>query len=73
MASRPLAAPANTFVIRMWPEWSEQGPAWRGQVVHLQSGQTRGFQDSAAMLAFIDQVMEQGLPSARHPSPPPDS
>jgi hypothetical protein len=61
MASRPLDTPVSTFVVRLWPAWSEQGPAWRGQVVHLQTGKALGFQDPAAVLVFIGQIVDLGM------------
>ncbi|MCC6190234.1 MAG: hypothetical protein IT318_14475 [Anaerolineales bacterium] len=69
MTSRP--PPASTFVIRLWPEWSEHGPVWRGHIVHLQSGQASGFQDPAAVLDFMRQMAEQG-PHHAPPSTPQD-
>jgi hypothetical protein len=51
-----VEAPVSTFVVRIWPEWSAQGPAWRGHVVHLQSGCKRGFRETATMLAFMNQM-----------------
>jgi len=71
MASRPVNTPVSTFVVRLWPEWSEQGPAWRGQVVHLQTGKTLGFQEPAAVLAFIGQIVNLGMDDAQ--SAPPQS
>jgi hypothetical protein len=69
MGGRPRDTPVSTFVVRLWPEWSEQGPAWRGHVVHLQSGQKYGFQDPAALLAFMRRIVEPGT-GADAPAPP---
>lgn len=38
-----------TFTLRVWRE----GRSWRGQVVHVQSGQTLFFEDADRMWSFI--------------------
>ena len=45
--------PPNTFVIRIWQEWSADGATWRGNIEHLESKKRSGFQDSERMLAFL--------------------
>ena len=53
MAEPSLVPPTNTFVVRLWHEWSAAGSRWRGWIEHVQSGQRAGFQDLRRMLAFI--------------------
>jgi hypothetical protein len=50
---RPSVAPGNTFVVRIWLEWSKTGPCWRGQIVHAQSGGKMGFLCLEDMLRFM--------------------
>jgi len=53
--------PQNTFVVRFWWEWreegSEPGRVWRGRVEHVQSGEGRSFYDVGEMIAFIAQFI----------------
>ena len=42
-----------TFVIRFWRETSEGKVRWRGQIEHVQSGQSAAFLDVDAMLRFL--------------------
>jgi len=44
---------ANTFVVRFWREWTAAGPRWRGQIEHIQSGESVSFLHLDAMLALI--------------------
>ncbi len=49
--------PQNTFVIRFWWEWQENGPGptmgWRGRVEHVQSGEGMAFREARQLLAFM--------------------
>lgn len=45
--------PASTFVIRVWLEWTETESHWRGQILHVQSGQRRAFLCLDELLRFI--------------------
>ena len=45
--------PINTFVIRVWREWSTIEPIWRGSIEHLESKQQVSFNDSERMLTFL--------------------
>ncbi len=47
------ASPGNTFIVRIWLEWSKSGPCWRGQIVHAQSGGKMGFLCLEDMLRFM--------------------
>jgi hypothetical protein len=53
MAQTPEVPPVSTFVVRFWREWSVAGPRWRGQVDHVQSGQTNRFVALDELLAII--------------------
>jgi len=53
MAEPPPTPSASTFVVRFWQEWSAAGPRWRGQIRHMQSGQSAAFLDLGDMLDFI--------------------
>lgn len=49
-------APATTmaiFVVRFWRETSDGEPRWRGQIEHVQSGQSEGFLDLNGMLRCL--------------------
>ena len=45
--------PVNTFIVRIWLEWSKAGSCWRGQIVHAQSGNKSAFLTLDKMLRFI--------------------
>jgi hypothetical protein len=45
--------PAGTFIVRVWLEWTEKESYWRGQILHIQSGQRIGFLSLDEMLKFI--------------------
>ena len=45
--------PLDTFIIRLWREMGPDGPRWRGQVQHVQTGERISFADERTMLAFI--------------------
>jgi hypothetical protein len=49
----PSIPPASTFVIRLWHEWTAEGPRWRGRIEHLQSGESRAFLDWDGLLSFV--------------------
>ncbi len=45
--------PTNTYVVRVWREWSIKESLWRGSIEHLESKQRTGFKDFDKMLAFL--------------------
>ena len=45
--------PINTFVIRVWREWSTNEAIWRGSIEHLESKKQSGFEDFERLLAFF--------------------
>jgi hypothetical protein len=49
----PPTPPINTFVVRIWHEWSAEGSRWRGRIEHLQSGESTAFLDLEVALTFI--------------------
>lgn len=49
----PASSMINTFVVRIWLEWSESGPSWRGQIMHVQSDQRMAFLGLQDMLQFM--------------------
>lgn len=51
--NHPPLTSGNTFIVRIWLEWSKDGPCWRGQIVHAQSGEKMAFLSLESMLAFI--------------------
>jgi hypothetical protein len=46
--------PTSTFVLRFWREWSAAEPRWRGQIDHVQSGESARFLDLEEMLAVLE-------------------
>jgi hypothetical protein len=53
MAEPPPVSPVSTFVVRLWHEWTAEGPHWRGRIEHLQSGESRAFLDWDGLLSFV--------------------
>ena len=49
----PPVLNGNTFLVRIWLEWSEAGSCWRGQIVHVQSGERKYFLHLEDMLRFM--------------------
>jgi hypothetical protein len=47
------SAPASTFVVRFYREWTAGRPRWRGHIEHLQSGEGVAFLDLDKLLAFV--------------------
>lgn len=45
--------PMNTFVIRIWREWSAGRTRWHGRAEHVQSGESVAMQSEQALLDFI--------------------
>ena len=43
----------STFIVRVWLEWSAAGSCWRGQVIHVQSGERKYFLHLEDMLRFM--------------------
>jgi hypothetical protein len=60
--------PLCTFVIRMWMEWSGEGPFWRGSIEHLQSGNRAAFQRLADIHDFINKNVEKTFRNEIDPS-----
>jgi hypothetical protein len=66
--SRP-AVPATTmatFVVRFWREPSAGQVRWRGQIEHVQSGQSAAFLDLEAMLRFLRRFGVEVGETGRH-------
>lgn len=53
--ARDSAPPLNTFIIRFWREPTQGQIRWRGQVLHIQSGETAAFADVEALVSFMEQ------------------
>ncbi|MBT7600204.1 MAG: hypothetical protein HN560_03930 [Anaerolineae bacterium] len=53
MPKPKFSDPTNTFVIRIWREWSIDQQIWRGNIEHLESEQREGFGDFERILAFL--------------------
>lgn len=53
--ARNSAPPLNTFIIRFWREPTQGQIRWRGQVLHIQSGETAAFADVEALVSFMEQ------------------
>jgi len=53
MAERSRTAPASTFVIRFWREWSATQGRWRGRIEHVQSGQRADFVGLEGISDFV--------------------
>ena len=51
--THPTAPTMATFVVRFWRETSGGELRWRGQIEHVQSGQSTAFLDLDAMLTFL--------------------
>ena len=51
--AKSSTAPASTFVIRFWREWSAAGFRWRGHIGHVQSGESATFLSLDGLLDFI--------------------
>jgi hypothetical protein len=49
----PSIPAVSTFVIRLWYEWTAEGPRWRGQIEHVQSGRSAAFLDVDTLLHFL--------------------
>ncbi len=56
MTGESSPPPTSTFVIRFWREWSAAGPRWRGQIKHVESGETATFLDWNQMLDFFRRI-----------------
>jgi hypothetical protein len=53
MAESTPVPPVNTFIVRLWREWSAAGPRWRGRIEHVQSGESVAFLGLDGMLEFV--------------------
>jgi hypothetical protein len=53
MAESTPVPPVNTFIVRLWREWSAAGPRWRGRIEHVQSGESVAFLGLDGMLDFV--------------------
>jgi hypothetical protein len=51
--STPAPPVTSTFVVRFRREWSAAGTRWRGQIEHVQSGESAMFLDLGQMLEFV--------------------
>jgi len=49
----PPGSKSNTFIVRIWLEWSKTAPDWRGQIEHVQSRQKCAFLNLEEMVTFI--------------------
>ena len=50
----PIAQRDASFIVRIWWERRRFHQAiWRGQIIHVQTGQSRFFQCEADMMAFV--------------------
>lgn len=58
---RSAKSKGSAFVVRIWLEWSESGPCWRGQVEHVQSKQKHAFLRLEQMLAFMQNYVAMPL------------
>lgn len=50
-----------SFVVRFYRELSPELGEWRGQVEHVQSGETRLFQGAEQLLQVMERLSAQGL------------
>ncbi len=60
MAEPSPVLPISTFVVRFWQEWSAAGSRWRGQIEHVQSGESAAFLDVDGMLEFVRRIGVMG-------------
>ncbi len=50
---RPIKRDAS-FIIRIWWERrSQESAVWRGQIIHVQTGQSRFLQNESTLIGFI--------------------
>ena len=49
--------PAVSFILRCWQERTPQGWTWRGEVVHVQSGQKHQFQGMERLSNLLQDLM----------------
>lgn len=53
----PIGEGAASFVARIWLERHENGgPVWRGNIQHVQSGESQHFSRLAEMRPFIERL-----------------
>jgi len=50
------APPVSTFIIRFWCDWSGGESRWRGQIRHVQSGESASCLDLESVLGFIQHL-----------------
>lgn len=48
--------PGYTLVLRLWQEWSGEGPQWRGRVHEVQSGRTAAFADHQGLIDYLESL-----------------
>jgi hypothetical protein len=54
------------FTLRLWPTpRADGGPAWRAQVTHVLTGETRYFREWARLIGFLEEA--GGLATASPP------
>lgn len=51
--TRDSEPPLNSFVVRFWREPALGEGRWRGQVLHIQSGESATFADEDALMSFM--------------------
>jgi hypothetical protein len=53
-----LSRRTETFIVRIWAEYLEQTPAaWRGEIVHIGSGEVRRFGDLDEMDEYVQRCV----------------
>jgi hypothetical protein len=62
METPPRAEPACTFVIRLWVEWTDGAPFWRGSIRHLQTTEQLAFQELDGACEFIRTCLARPSP-----------
>jgi hypothetical protein len=56
MISSASVPPASTFIVRFWWDRSGDVSRWRGQIQHVQSGESAAFLDIEGMLGFVRDI-----------------
>ena len=59
----PFGKRDASFIVRIWWERShDQAAMWRGQIIHVQTGQTVFFQREQALMTFIRRCSGTKIP-----------
>jgi hypothetical protein len=53
MVEKSIRTPTMSFILRLWPS-DGPGPALRGEVEHIQTGEKRFFQDHWSLLHLLE-------------------